>query len=258
MKLNELKKWLAIGAAVMMGLSLTACANQQETVQEAPVATEVVEEPAEEEVEEEVEEEYVEEEYEEDVEAESVSKAASTQGSISFDDVMDSYNQLVDLYNQVYGLYQDETVPQDDGVEEILNDISASLDEIAGLSEEDIPTDEDKMAVLTTIGELGGTLNDLIEPLVEASNETVSEQDYYNRLFDLVQQNYDYMNAYFNSVWDHLATYGGTEDQIEGVVMARDAIGDISNLSSSTSEDLETINDNINYVIDLLDAICGR
>ncbi len=261
MKLKELKKWLAIGVAVVMGLSVTACSNEAQNTaqQEAMVVEETtIESAAQEEAVE--EEELVEEEEEEeaDYELEEEEEEAVEEGEISFQEVWDSYEQLVALYNQVYDLYQSDDVPQSDDVEEILNDVDATLDEIEKLTEEDVPTDEDKLAVISSIGEVGATLNQLIDPLIEAANENVAEQDYYNRLLDVVQQNYDYMNAYFNSVWDHLAKYGGTDDQIEGVVAARDAIGDINNLSSSTSEELDSINDSINAVIDLLDAICGH
>lgn len=260
MKLNELKKWLAIGTAVVMALSVTACAKETPEVQEpeAVAVTEVTAEyeETEEDYEEETEEETVEAEEEETVEAEE--EEAAEEGQISFQEVTDSYDQLVELYNKVYELYNDEDVPQDDGVEEILEDVSEKLDEIAALSEEDVPTDEDKMEVIAVIGSLGSTLNDLIDPIIDAANENVSQQDYYNRMLDVVQQNYDYMNAYFNSVWDHLAQYGGTDDQIQEVIVARDAIGDINNLSTATPEELETMNDCINSVVDLLDRICGH
>ena len=256
MKLQELKKWLAIGVAMMLGVSLTACAKETAEVQEpeAVVVTESTIEPEEE------TEEFFEEEEEpaEEVETVAAEEETAEQGQISFQEVTDSYDQLVDLYNKVYELYNSDDVPQDDGVEEILSDVSSALDEIAALNEEDVPTDDDKMAVIATIGNLGSTLNDLIDPIIDAANENVSQQDYYNRMLDLVQQNYDYMNTYFNSVWDHLAQYGGTQDQIDAVILARDAIGDIDNLSSSTPEELETINDCINSVVDLLDAICGH
>ena len=256
MKFKELKKWLAIGVALMMWHSVTACANESQPAAEttvAPAAQTEAEEYVEEEVEYE-EEADVEEDLDEDAYEEE-----EAEGEIPFSDVLDSYNQLLALYNQVYDLYYDnEDVPQSDDVEEILSDVDNALSQIEAMTEEDVPTDEEKLDVIASMGNLGATLNELIDPLIEAANENASEQEYYERLLALVQQNYDYMNAYFNSVWDHLSKYGGTDDQINGVVAARDAIGDISNLSSSTPEELEAINDSINAVIDLLDAICGH
>ncbi len=258
MKGKELKKWLAIGTAAVMALSVTACAKETVETQEPEevVVTEgeieaeiVTEEDYEEEAE--VEEEAVEAEAE-------VEEEETEQGQISFQEVLDSYDQLVDLYNKVYEMYFSDDVPQDDGVEEILSDVNDALDQIAALNEEDVPTDEDKMEVIATIGSLGSTLNELIEPLVDAANEHASEQEYYSRMLDLVQQNYDYMNTYFNAVWDHLSQYGGTQDQIEAVVVARDAIGDINNLGVASPEELDTMNDCINSVVDLLDRICGH
>ena len=260
MKKNELKRWFALGVAVMMGVAVTGCAGEkQETVnEEVTVVVEEVTEPEQEEAAEETVEVEATEEETEETEAAEEEEETSEEGAISFDDVMSSYQELVDLYNQVNELYQSEDVPQDDGVEEIFAEVSERMDAIEALQPSDIPTDEDKMVVLSDISNLGTALQQLIDPLVEAAKETAAEEDYFNRLRGLVEQNYNYMNAYFNSVWDHLSTYGGTDAQIKGVLQARDEIGDLGEISVEDAEGLDYLNDRINEVISLLDAICGH
>ncbi|MBQ7506937.1 MAG: hypothetical protein IJT05_06360, partial [Lachnospiraceae bacterium] len=94
----------------------------------------------------------------------------------------------------------------------------------------------------------------LIEPLVNAAEE---EEAYYNDLTAVVEANYDYMDQYFNSVWNYFSENGGSDAQITAVVQARDEIGELNGLESATSDDLRILNDRIDHVISLLDAICN-
>ncbi len=250
MKVAKMKKWLAVILAVVMGVSMTACAKEEdkEVVQPESETEEVVEFVEEEQEFEKNEEE--EPEFEEEEEETEEEEEEESEGQISFDDVMESYDELVDVYDQINEMYMADDVPRDEGVEEILSTVKNQMEDIANLEEEDIPTDEDKLEVLKRIGELNNTLSELIDPLFEAAQAT-------DQLAALVQANYDYMDSYYSAVWDHISEYGGTEGQVDALIKARDEIGEIGDISDATADELEGLNDRINYVNDLLDAICA-
>lgn len=263
--MKNVKRWTALGLALVMGIGLTGCEKEQkvvdtpqvgeirEVVQEAPVETET-EDTEELYYDEDYEEEDTEEYYEEEEEEEVVEEPEEEEGQISYDQVMDSYNEIVDLYNEVNELYLSDSVPRDESVEQILSEVSDEMDRIAELDESDMPTDSDKLAVLIRIGGLNEQLGNLIEPLVNAAEE---EEAYYNDLTAVVEANYDYMDQYFNSVWNYFSENGGSDAQITAVVQARDEIGELNGLESATSDDLRILNDRIDHVISLLDAICN-
>ena len=263
--MRNMKRFAALGLALVMGVSAAGCANDKKTV-ETPQVGEIQEaveedpedyEDFEEEDDSDEEEDYDDEEYEdedlyEEADEEEPEEEEEEEGQIAYDEVMNSYNEIVELYNEVQELYLQEGVPKDDGVEEILSEVSEEMDRIALLDESDMPTDSDKMEVMIRIGELNEQLGNLIEPLVNAAEE---EAAYYNDLSEVVEANYDYMNQYFNTVWDYFSANGGSDEQISAVVQARDEIGDLDGLSDATSDDLREISDRIDHVIELLDAI---
>ena len=264
MKLKAVKKLSVIGTAALLGLSMTACGKEPPA--QEPVMMEVEEPEYEEDFEDDYEDEY-EDDHEEDEENEkdeddedfSVEEyyddpevEPEEESQISFEDVIKSYEDLVDVYNQVNSLYMSDEVPRDEGVEEILNSVSIAMDEIVALDEEDIPTDEDKLAVLIRIGELDSTLGELIEPMYEAADEKAN----YDQLLEIVQANYEYMDSYFNAVWDHFSQYGGSDAQIQAVVLARDEIGNLDDIPTDTTDDLYLLDNRIDNVINILDAIC--
>ncbi len=60
---------------------------------------------------------------------------------------------------------------------------------------------------------------------------------------------------YFNAAWEYFAEKGGSNEQIQVLIQARDEIGELGDLSQETAEDLKDLNDRINHVTNLLDAL---
>ena len=256
MKRRQFGGTAAWGAILLAGLILGGCGNQQPKTVEVPMAGV----PAAEEYEENETDDFVEDEdayYEEDTEAyEEVYEETESEPEnlISYEQVMQSYDELLDVYNQVNELYQSDDVPRSEDVEELLSTVGAEMDEIHALSEEDLPTDEDRLAVMKRVGELNEGLSSLIDPLLEAAEE---EAENYRYLAEYVQQNYEYMEQYFNTVWDYFSRNGGSDAQIEDLIRARDEIGEIDDLSTTTTEELNEMNERIDAVISLLEQLAA-
>ncbi len=280
-----MKKYLVLPVIMMIGISLAACGGKKEAGVEAASPEAVEAEDLDDEFDDEEDfgesgefdedEEYFDdsepsgedegealnaedngEENNEDTEdaAPADNAPEEPENQISFKEVMDSYDDLVDEFNTVNEFYNSDNVPVDRNAEALLNDISAELNTIAALNEEDVPTDKDKLAVLIRIGELNNSLGELGNAMFEMAEE---QQAYYNDLLEYVNSNYDYMNSYFDAVWSYFSENGGSDPEIEALIAARDEIGELGDISSASADELNVINQKIDHVISILDALSG-
>ncbi len=176
------------------------------------------------------------------------------EGQISFQEVRESYDSLVDVYNEVNQMYQNDLIPKNENFEKLTGEISAEMDKIAALNESDVPTDEDKLEVLKRIGELDDALGKMIDSLFETAAEEEARID---QMADIVKENYEYMEKYYNTVWDYFAENGGSNEQIQVLVQARDEIGEMGDLSMKSMDDLKEFNERIDHVTSLLDALAA-
>ncbi len=202
----------------------------------------------------EFEDAYEEDEEEEDPEDEEEDVEEEEEGMISYDDVMESYDKIVELYSYLEDLYGDEKIPLDEGMEKEMAEISEQIFELQGTTEDMIPTDEDKIEVLQKIDNIEDELNQLINALI---SYVESESQYFDEVQEVVNKNYDYMQSYFESCWDYVSQNGGTDNEVEALIQARDDISEINSWDPQTSSDLQEMNDRILFVIEWLSAMFG-
>lgn len=157
------KKLLALLLSMTMaGVMLAGCGkDKEEAPAEEPAPVEAVEEEA----------ATTEETATQDVE--------QTTG-FTFADLQTNYASMVEAYNAVEAAYMDDSVAQDDTVEELLKQTKDVMDQMGELTEDDFTSEQDLLdmnqSILDLLDALNGTL-DLMKPADAGSSAEVTDEE---------------------------------------------------------------------------------
>ncbi|MBQ7557954.1 MAG: hypothetical protein IJT00_07810 [Lachnospiraceae bacterium] len=173
----------------------------------------------------------------------------------SYEILQQNYSSLEDLYNSVNALYHDDLVPQDNGVEQILNNTRVQIEQVGDLVDKSISGNVDTAGVLQLMSDITIVLNntiDMMEDLVVASTVTEEEVALLNDNFEIVVGNYNSLVGYFNQPGADM-----TEEQRSQMAKASGMIDAFDAQTSTPIDSREDLTNRMNYVQDIQTVIEG-
>ncbi len=173
----------------------------------------------------------------------------------SYEILQQNYSSLEDLYNSVNALYHDDLVPQDNGVEQILNNTRVQIEQVGDLVDKSISGNVDTAGVLQLMSDITIVLNntiDMMEDLVVASTVTEEEVALLNDNFEIVVGNYNSLVGYFNQPGADM-----TEGQRTQMAKASGMIDAFDAQTSTPIDSREGLTNRMNYVQDIQTVIEG-
>lgn len=173
----------------------------------------------------------------------------------SYEILQQNYSSLEDLYNSVNALYHDDLVPQDNGVEQILNNTRVQIEQVGDLVDKSISGNVDTAGVLQLMSDITIVLNntiDMMEDLVVASTVTEEEVALLNDNFEIVVGNYNSLVGYFNQPGADM-----TEGQRSQMAKASGMIDAFDAQTSTPIDSREDLTNRMNYVQDIQTVIEG-